>query len=249
MSDQNLISVRVRAFRATDDPETCKKFIEGHRAVLESVGVKKVTSANNDWMYNPAAFPIVVESMDGEKVYGGARIHCADGKTSLPIEDAAGYMDPKIYKVVKELSKDGTGELCGLWNSVEVSGLGVGAFIATRAGVSMCDQLGLSTLFALCAPYTVKFAKKVGCLIYRDVGNEGTFYYPKMDLLATVVLLPDIETLQLADAQDRETMFSLRKEPNFVTQEFVAKKNINVELNHDLKLPNADKNEFKITED
>lgn len=246
MSDQNTISVRVRAFRATDDPETCEKFIEGHKAVLESVGVKKVTSANNDWMYNPAAFPIVVESLDGEKVFGGARIHCADGKTPLPIEEAAGYMDPKIYKVVKELSKDGTGELCGLWNSVEVSGLGVGAFIATRAGVSMCDQLGLSTLFALCAPYTVKFAKKVGCLIYKDVGNEGTFYYPKMDLLATVVLLPDIETLQLANPDDRDIMFNLRKNNDHVINEFVAKKNVHVELAHKLHLPNANKNEFKI---
>ncbi len=246
MSDQNTISVRVRAFRATDDPETCEKFIEGHKAVLESVGVKKVTSANNDWMYNPAAFPIVVESLDGEKVFGGARIHCADGKTPLPIEEAAGYMDPKIYKVVKELSKDGTGELCGLWNSVEVSGLGVGAFIATRAGVSMCDQLGLSTLFALCAPYTVKFAKKVGCLIYKDVGNEGTFYYPKMDLLATVVLLPDIETLQLANPDDRDIMFNLRKNNDHVINEFVTKKNVHVELAHKLHLPNANKNEFKI---
>lgn len=246
MSDKKSIQVRIRAFRAIDDPETCQKFIDGHLAVLESVGVKKVTSANNEWMYNPAAFPIVVESMDRSKVYGGARIHCADGKTALPLEDAAGYMDNKIYKVVKELAKDGTGELCGLWNSVEVSGLGVGAFIATRAGVAMCTQLGIKTLFALCAPYTVSFAKKVGCIIYRDVGNDGTFYYPKLDLLATVVLLPDLDTLQMADASDREKMFSLRTDPMLQTTEFVTKKNVEIEMEYDLLIPNADPNEFKI---
>jgi len=246
MSDKNSIQVRIRAFRAVDDPETCQKFIDGHLAVLESVGVKKVTSANNDWMYNPAAFPIVVESMDRSKVYGGARIHCADGKTPLPLEEAAGYMDNKIYKVVKELAKDGTGELCGLWNSVEVSGLGVGAFIATRAGVAMCTQLGIKTLFALCAPYTVSFAKKVGCIIYRDVGNDGTFYYPKLDLLATVVLLPDLDTLQMADAADRDKMFSLREDPKLQATEFVTKKNVEIEMEYDLLIPNADPNEFKI---
>lgn len=246
MSDKKSIQVRIRAFRAVDDPETCQKFIDGHLAVLESVGVKKVTSANNEWMYNPAAFPIVVESMDRSKVYGGARIHCADGKTPLPLEDAAGYMDNKIYKVVKELAKDGTGELCGLWNSVEVSGLGVGAFIATRAGVAMCTQLGIKTLFALCAPYTVSFAKKVGCIIYRDVGNDGTFYYPKLDLLATVVLLPDLDTLQMADASDRDKMFSLRTDPMLQTTEFVTKKNVEIEMEYDLLIPNADPNEFKI---
>lgn len=246
MSDKKSIKVRIRAFRAIDDPETCQKFIDGHLAVLESVGVKKVTSANNDWMHNPAAFPIVVESLDRSKVYGGARIHCADGKTSLPLEDAAGYMDNKIYKVVKELAKDGTGELCGLWNSVEVSGLGVGAFIATRAGVAMCTQLGIKTLFALCAPYTVSFAKKVGCIIYRDVGNDGTFYYPKLDLLATVVLLPDLDTLQMADSSDREKMFSLRTDPMLQTTEFVTKKNVEIEMEYDLLIPNADPNEFKI---
>ena len=246
MAENKSIAVRVRAFRATDDPETCQKYIEGHLAVLESVGVKKVTSANNSWMHNPAAFPIVVESLDGSKVYGGARIHCADGKTPLPIEDAAGYMDNKIYKVVKELSKEGTGELCGLWNSVEVSGLGVGAFIATRAGVAMCNQLGLKTLWALCAPYTVSFAKKVGCIIYRDVGNEGTFYYPKLDLLATVVLLPDLDTLQMADQSDRDKMFDLRKNPLIKSSEFVPKKQVEVSIEYHLDLPNADKNEFKL---
>ena len=37
------------AFKAVDYPDRCKMFIEGHRQVLESIGVKKVTSANDSW--------------------------------------------------------------------------------------------------------------------------------------------------------------------------------------------------------
>lgn len=246
MTENKSISIRIRAFRATDDPVTCQKYIDGHLRVLESVGIKKVTSSSNEWMYNSSNFAIVVESMDKSKVYGGARIQCADGKIPLPIEDATGYMDPKIHKVVKELAKEGTGEICGLWNSIEVAGMGVGAFITSRTAIALSSQLGLKTIFALCAPRTVSFSKKVGCIIYKDVGNEGTFYYPKLDLLATVVLLPDIETLQLADDSDREVMFELRKNPTLTTTEYLAKKNVTLHMEYDLRLPKIDPDEFKI---
>ena len=88
---------RIRAFRATTDQEACLKFIEGHRHILETVGVNQVTSSKDEWMYNPASFAIIVESLDKQKVYGGARINVANGITPLPIEEATGYMDNKIY--------------------------------------------------------------------------------------------------------------------------------------------------------
>lgn len=34
--------VRLRAFRAIDDPKTCERFIEGHAHVLTAIGVKKL---------------------------------------------------------------------------------------------------------------------------------------------------------------------------------------------------------------
>ncbi len=88
--------IRIRAFRATDDPETCLKFIEGHRRVLSIYGLEKVTTNTDAWMYNPAIFVIVVESLDGQKLYGGARVQAADGIMPLPIEEATGEMDPKV---------------------------------------------------------------------------------------------------------------------------------------------------------
>lgn len=76
--------LKLRAFRAVDEPDTCRLFVEGHTNVLTSIGVTKVTSSKNDWQNNPAAFVIVVESLDGKRIFGGARVHVAGGTQPLP---------------------------------------------------------------------------------------------------------------------------------------------------------------------
>src|SRR6185436_3976993 len=111
--------IQIRAFRATHDPDTCLRFILGHQKVLENHGIYKVTSSAVDWMYSPAVFVIVVESMDRTKLFGGARIHAFTESGQLPIEEATAQMDKRIHTVVKKWAQKGTGELCGLWNSIE----------------------------------------------------------------------------------------------------------------------------------
>jgi hypothetical protein len=232
--------VKIRAFRAVNDPESAQKFIDGHARVLEMHGVTKVTSANHAWAENPHVFVINVESMDGDRVFGGARIHVAGGTQALPIEEATGYMDPKVNEMVRHLSLEGTGELCGLWNSLEVAGLGIGSFFSTRAGVTITNQLGIKSLWALCAPYTVKWAERVGCRIVTEVGNEGTFYYPKMDLLATAVLLPDINTLEMARPIEQRRMFNLRQNMVQEAMEVPPGKRFEVKIAYDIDLGPVD---------
>jgi hypothetical protein len=239
-------AIKIRAFRATDDAVTCEKFIEGHRKVLENHGISKVTSSNDSWAENPAVFVIVVETIDGDRLFGGARVHAADGKVKLPIEDATAYMDPKVLDVVKHHSQRGTGELCGLWNSKEVAGLGVGSLFPSRAAVVIAEQLGLETMFSLCSPATVRFNQWIGSNILTSVGKEGTFYYPKLDLIATAVFLEDAITLKDAHPREREKMLFLRKNLVYLTQERSPFKNITVDVNYDLVVKGADKNEFKI---
>jgi len=220
--------------------------VDGHARVLSAHGVKKVTSLNYEWIDWPSVFVILVEDVQGEKVYGGARVHASDGIHPLPIEAATGYLDSKIYEVVKKEAQRGTGELCGLWNSVEVAGLGVGSFFATRAGVVLCEQLGLSSLFALCAPYTVRWAERVGCRLLKEVGNEGTFYYPKIDLLATAVLLRDAIKAEGARPSELEKIQKLRANPVQTMQENPPGKRFFVDIDYDLFIPNSDVNEFRI---
>ena len=238
--------IRIRAFRATKDQDAARRFVEGHARVLRSHGVTKVTSLNEHWVSDPSVFVVLVESLEGDKVYGGARIHAATADNKLPIEEATGFMDEKIYDVVDAEKHHGTGELCGLWNSIEVAGMGIGSFFATMAGVIISEQIGLTSVFALCAPYTVPFAESVGCRILRDVGNNGTFYYPKIDLLATVVLLADSPQLKFAREDVAKRIRSLREEPSQVIEEHPPGKKGKLEIHYELGIPDADKEEFKI---
>lgn len=221
--------VRLRAFRALDDPRTCELFIEGHANVLTAIGVKKVTSSKDDWMFNPGAFVLIVESLDGNTVYGGARVHVSGGSQPLPIEEATGKMDSKIFDLVWEFAQKGTGEVCGLWNSREIAGYGVGSIFLTRAAVAISTQIGLQSLFALCAPYTVKMAESVGYKLESSVGNEGTFYYPKLDLVATTMLLPDVKELSLAEGLERAAINKMRNNLDVNSVEILRKKEIEIE--------------------
>jgi len=237
--------VRLRAFRAIDDPEACKLFIEGHEHVLTSIGVTKVTSSKNDWAKNPAAFVIIVESLDGERVYGGARVHVAGGSEPLPIEQATGALDKSVFPLVWQYARYGTGEICGLWNSREIAGYGIGSIFLTRAAVAISSQIGLQSLFALCAPYTVKMAEAVGYEIETSIGNKGTFYYPKLDLLATTMILKDVATLQKAIDEDRSAIFRLRENRDLVRVEVLRKKEI--EIHYEIQVPNMDKWDLEAT--
>jgi hypothetical protein len=231
--------VKIKAFRATDQYDLCRRFIEGHRRVLDAVGVKQVTSSNDDWAYNPGAFVILVESDDETKVLGGARVHAVGGTQPLPLEEAAGYMDPKIYDMIRAYSVKGTGEICGLWNSIEVAGLGIGSVFLIRTAVAISTQIGLQTLFALCAPYTIKMAEAVGYSIETRVGNNGTFYYPKIDLLATAMILEDVKELSKANPEDREAINFLRENPTTVRIEKLRKKEILID--YQIGIANMDK--------
>ncbi|MCE9540410.1 MAG: hypothetical protein K8R85_14515 [Bacteroidetes bacterium] len=236
--------IKIRAFRATEHFELCKKFIEGHKRVLGSVGIKEVTSSNNDWAYNPGAFVILVESDDEKRVLGGARIHVAGGNQPLPIEEAAGYLDPGIYDLIKRYGDNGIGEVCGLWNSVEDASLGIGSIFLIRAALAISNQIGLDTMLALCSPFTTGIASNYGFLVEKSVGKEGTFYYPKDDLLATVVLQKEARNLSNASELETERIFDLRKNPVQITME-KGRKNQLIKIDYDLLVATANPMEFR----
>lgn len=230
--------VRLRAFRAIDDAVSCRLFLEGHEHVLTSIGVTKVTSSKDEWTRNPAAFVLIVESLDRTKVYGGARIHVAGGTQPLPIEQATGAMDDSVFDLVYQYAQEGTGEGCGLWNSREIAGYGIGSIFLTRAAIAISTQIGINSLFALCAPYTVKLTECVGYTFETSIGNNGTFYYPKLDLLATTMLLRDLNELSNASEENKDAILQLRNNLNCVRIEVLRKKQI--EIHYELKIPNLD---------
>lgn len=229
-------NIRIRAFRAVDDLESCTRFIYGHQKVLENHGINKVTSSSEDWMYWPSVYVIVVESMDRQKMYGGARLHLHDGIHKLPIEQAVYKMDEHIEDIISEYAPAGTAELCGVWNSIEVAGLGIGSLFPIRACIALTEQLFLKSLFFLCSPVTVRFNKWVGSRVITEVGNNGTFYYPKLDLLATAVILEDAINIPLAHPREKQKVSNLRNNPLSIHLEKSPFKNFYINVHYQLTL-------------
>ncbi|SIN84935.1 hypothetical protein [Algoriphagus halophilus] len=225
-----------KAFRAIDEPERCEKFVQGHSDVLKQYGVTKVTSSNNDWVKNPFVYVVTVETADTQEVVSGLRIHIAHPDYPLPMEQAVSQVDHKIFDLVKNYSVEGTGEVSGLWNSKSISGFGVGAVLLIRAGIAIATQLKLGSLLALVAEYTLKPSLQKGFEIETGIGNSGTFFYPKLDLVATSIVMKDPENLPLADSSERERIMELREKLQFNKIEEGPKGKF--EVNYDLLLTN-----------
>ena len=196
------------------DPTTANAYIDGHRKVLESYGVTKVTSANVEWKDDPHTYLIVAESPDTGKVLGGGRIQVRSQMTPMPMESAIAILDGRIYAYVNAIGNYNVAEFCGLWNSKEIAGYGVGSIILGQVGVAISPALGISHLMALCSPATLRNCQRVGFEIIREIGNNGTLYYPKEDLVATSLIISDLHNLPTATPDDRERIYSLRTQPN-----------------------------------
>lgn len=232
--------IQIRTFIAPDDKQACEKFIVGHQKLLEIFGITKITSNRQDWVDDENTVVILVEDAETKIVYGGARLQVAAGKYELPIEIALGKYDPQIYDMVRaDREQGGTCELCGLWNSREVAGMGIGSYILARIGAVVAAQLPVKSIFVLCAPITVKMGKRVGAVVEASLGNGGLFYYPKDDLIATAMRLRDIYDLQHADEAEQEKIRSLRANNHQVLFERGPRGTFEVEYH--LEIANAEK--------
>jgi hypothetical protein len=228
-----------KAFRAIDEQELCDLFISGHANVLKEYGVTKVTSSNNEWKNNPYVFVVTVHEDSTGEVVSGVRVHLAHENYPLPLEGAIAQVDIGINNLVKEYRDlGGTGEIGGLWNSRAISGYGIGALFLSRTSLVIADQLNVPTLLALCAEYTLKPTLQKGFQIEEKIGNKGTFFYPKLDLVATLAVLKDVKGLPLALSEEREYIMSLRKELNCLREEDTPKGKITIKYELEIKNPN-----------
>jgi hypothetical protein len=202
---------RFRAFKATENPELCQKYLDGHVQVLKAYGITNITTNNADWMNWDSVYCVIAENEEGT-VVGGVRTHVADGDHQLPVERAIGKMDPRIHMLVDNYRDKGVGELCALWNAKEVAGMGLSIMIV-RAGISTLNQFGCNTLMGICADYTLKMFRKVGFVVDNSLGNGGEFVYPNENYIARVLGILNANDLSTAEEFDRKKMLDLRNNP------------------------------------
>lgn len=228
--------LKLRSFRAVDEPELCKKYIIGHRQVLVDYGVINITSYKHEWIENPSSYGVVAESMDGKELYGGIRVQVANGIFPLPLEDAIGELDSRIYDKIEYYALNGgTGELCGLWNSKKVAGRGL-SIILVRAAISIINQLHFKTLVGICAEYTLEMFTRVGFVIDKSLGDHGGFPYPNPTYITRVLGILDASSLATAYPADKEHMLIMRNNLVQSRIESGPKGEFNVE--YDLKVRN-----------
>ncbi|SFO00301.1 hypothetical protein SAMN05428949_4101 [Chitinophaga sp. YR627] len=232
--------ITVRAFKAPDDPEACLRFYNGHLRLLEIYfGIAKITSGSADWMHHDNSIVIIVEDETRTKTYGGARVQLADGVLPLPIETAIGKYDAKIYDAIRP----GSAEICAMWNSKEVAGMGIGSQVLARAGVVLAAQLPIDNFHVLCAPITTRIGKRVGFVIDESLGDKGTFFYPKDDFIATAMLINDVKKLEYADPKERELIYDLRE--NLVQTKTEVGPKGSYEVSYNLEIPNLQFSDVK----
>ena len=203
----------IKAYRATDDIETSLRYAEGHRKVLEAYGIKQVTSTSHTWLHDPNTYVLIVESEDGSKIYGGTRVQIRSPQLKMPMEDAIAKIDKNIYGYVDAIGDYHVAEFCGLFNSKEVAGYGIGSVYLCRTAMAVSGMIGIKNLMALCSPITLVISQRIGFEVLTDLGNNGTFYYPKEGLIATSLIARDLENLPCATDEEREKIFSLRENP------------------------------------
>jgi hypothetical protein len=229
--------MKIRAFKVTEDHSACLRYIKGHHLVLESYGVTKVTSLNADWIDDPHTYAIIVESEDGKKVYGGGRVQIKSNELRMPMEDAIAILDENIYAYADNLGVLQVAEFCGLWNSKEAAGYGIGSIYMGRVGVAIAAQLNIKYLTALCSPGTLRNCLKVGFEVIRELGNNGTFYYPKEDLTATALLIKDLNELPGANPTEREAIYKIRE--NLTGTSIESGPKGEMEFSYDLHIKNG----------
>jgi len=234
--------IKISAFRAITNFEKCETYLKGHMQVLIDYDVMKITSYNKDWISNPSAYVLIAENETTGEMIGGIRVEVAKGLFPLPIETAIGELDNRIYGLVKKYALDGgVGELCGLWNSKAVKGIGV-SFFLTRAAISIVNQLKFKTMVGICAEYTLKMFTDVGFEINKELGNNGEFPYPDERYVTRSLGILNADTLETANPYDKERMLGLRNKL-VQTREEVGSKGI-VEIDYDLTINDVDVSEY-----
>lgn len=224
----------VFAFRAVDEPELCEQYIKGHIKILTDYGITNITSNNNAWTNNPNIYCLGLKN-NKDELLGGIRIQLANGIQPLPIEDAIGYLDKSIYKIINYYAENGgIGELSGLWVDNRLKGLGIGWYMV-RAAIASSNQLGFKTMIGICGDVTLRMFNNVGFRTERKLGENGQFYYPNEELIAHAVGILDAITLENAVEYDRRIMKNLRL--NIIQTRTEIDTGKNVLIQYKLKYP------------
>lgn len=216
---ERIAEAELRVFRADQYPDVCHELVDGHQAVLQAYGIKHLTTFNRDWIGNPNIIVIAAVGkgvgVDGrlERVLGGARMHGAQQASDLPLLRAIGSQDPQLEQHMEQYVKEGAFELGGMWNSIELAGMGVEATFMIQAAMATLTMIGGRHLFALTSPVTRRMQRPLAFFTEEGIGDEGYFTYPTPKLRATIARYTFPENLESVEPRVRELLEGIWQDP------------------------------------
>jgi ribosomal protein S18 acetylase RimI-like enzyme len=224
----------VKACRATEAPEDCRRNAAACLQVLRGYGISNITSAKQDWWANPDVYALLLVDSDTGEPLGGVRLQRWGNGVPLPLECALSQVDARVHAWVARFATKGIGELCGLWRSPAVRGLGLGAHL-TCMGIALASQANTRTLVGLCDTRSVPENARLGLRVDRELASEGRFEYPRPGLFAHLLRLDDALHLPGVSPGPRSLICSYRARP--AAREITDTGRGRIELHRDLRLP------------
>jgi hypothetical protein len=216
---ERIAEAEVRVFRADKYPDMCHELVDGHQAVLKAYGIKQLTTFNRDWIGNPKVIVIAAigkgPGIDGrmERVLGGARMHGASLASELPLVRAIGDQDSNLAHHMEPYVQEGAYELGGMWNSIELAGMGVEATFMIQAAMATLTMVGGRHLFALTSPVTRRMQRPLAFFTEEGIGEDGFFTYPTPKLRATIARYTFPENLEAVESRVRELLEGIWQDP------------------------------------
>lgn len=212
---------------------SCLRFQEGHLDVLRSFGFK-ISSTQEEWMLSDDTYVILVESMDSSRVYGGARLEYCNRDRKVPIQTALMDLAPEIDEFIEKRKDSDTVELCGLWNSVSVAGMGIGSVYSIRAALAVAGLLSVQNILALCSVHSFRMASVFGFTLLKEVGDGGIVYYEGAKQNAHITFHGDFIEMRNVNPDERDKIISLIDNPSQVIVE--ERNGTNLNITYDLQV-------------
>lgn len=206
-------AARVLVYPANLHPERSHELVDGHRSVLAAYGIKDLKTFNRDWIGNPEVMVIAALSSKTGQVLGGARMHRAHSPSDLPLYQAVQDQDPDLGAHLQPFIEEGAFEISGLWNSLELAGMGVEATFLVQTAIAALPMLNARHLFALTSPVTRRMQGAIGFHLEESVGNKGYFIYPTEKLKANLARFTFPDHLEFAAPKVRELLEQLWQDP------------------------------------
>jgi hypothetical protein len=222
----------IEGFWASEKPEVCEEYLQGHVRVLEEFGITNVTTNGDYWTYRDDVFVFICREIETGIVVAGIRVEPKIDSQPLPIEAAVLPSEPKIIDVILSSRNHGrVVEICGLWNSRKVFGREISRFLSECAVASL-SELQVAHAYCLVAHYTLDLSKSLGFHVVQEIGTDGWIPYPNETYKAYSMVINDVRNLEGGDHDVIERIMNLRKNTSGIsvikTPRFISELNYNL---------------------